>query len=148
LINIGIIQESHLSPILFLFFNAPLVELFNNPRPYKDTRVFVFAYAGDASLLVVLPTYKNNLVVLEKLHTMLLEWAALNGVTFSPFISAVMHFLSMSIRPRACYDYSIRSLVPGMSGPVEVKKFRNGVTSPWSCNRPQAPMGCTHLPGK
>jgi hypothetical protein len=93
----GIPQGSTLSPILFLFFAAPIIEQFVEELPDTVAFRYTFAYVDDTYLLVSSESHETNNKVLQEMHKRLIDWAEPNGVSFSPGKYAVMHFR----RPRS-----------------------------------------------
>ncbi|KAF4460146.1 Zinc knuckle [Fusarium albosuccineum] len=88
-VNIGIPQGSPLSPILFLFFSAPILK---QVAESKLASVSAYAYVDDTYLVVVSRNYRDNCTALEQIHERILEWSGPAGVTFSPPKYKIMHF--------------------------------------------------------
>ncbi|KAJ3539807.1 hypothetical protein NM208_g5342 [Fusarium decemcellulare] len=88
-VNIGIPQGSPLSPILFLFFSAPILQ---SVAESKIASVSAFAYVDDTYLVVVSRNYRDNCTALEQVHETILKWSGPAGVTFSPPKYKIMHF--------------------------------------------------------
>ncbi|EFQ86329.1 hypothetical protein PTT_08206 [Pyrenophora teres f. teres 0-1] len=89
-VNIGIPQGSPVSPILFLFFTAPLFKSFKVKFP--GCTVTKLAYVDDTYLLVTSNSFKKNNDILVTLHRELMLWAEPNGIHFSPHKYKVLHF--------------------------------------------------------
>ncbi|KAF4907992.1 putative RNA-directed DNA polymerase from transposon X-element [Colletotrichum viniferum] len=89
-VNTGIPQGSPLSPILFVFFSAPMLEKFDRLHP--DLNIFAFSYVDDSYILVTSRTFGENREILEKYHEQVMEWATPNGIRFDPGKYKVMYF--------------------------------------------------------
>ncbi|KAF4955000.1 hypothetical protein FSARC_11969 [Fusarium sarcochroum] len=90
-VNIGIPQGSPLSPILFLFFAAPLLESISTGL-VKGVRIEAFAYVDDTYLVAVSSSYRKNCERLKDVHDQILAWANPMKVSFSPHKYNIMHF--------------------------------------------------------
>ncbi|KAF5530921.1 hypothetical protein FMEXI_13232 [Fusarium mexicanum] len=89
-INVGIPQGSPLSPILFLFYTAPLLRMVSEqacksegPNRLKSVQLYCFASVDDTYIMAVSSSYRTNYRALEFAHEEILEWARSTGVTFS-----------------------------------------------------------------
>lgn len=89
-VNIGIPQGSPLSPILFLFFAAPILE--NTIQLRGLVTIDAYAYVDDIYLVAVSFEYRDNCNGLKACHDSILKWAGPAGITFSPHKYNVMHF--------------------------------------------------------
>lgn len=85
-IQTGIPQGSPLSPILYLFYNADLVEACNT----VDTEAV--GYIDDVSILAVGPSTYHNCKTLKKVHRKAEEWAQRHGSRFAPAKYELVHF--------------------------------------------------------
>ena len=87
-IPVGIPQGSPLSPILFLFYNAELLEICNPTQVGVNSLAFV----DDVNLLAYGPTTEGNCKQLEAVHDKCLLWAKKYGALFAPEKYTLMHF--------------------------------------------------------
>ncbi|KAM5347429.1 hypothetical protein ACJ41O_010434 [Fusarium nematophilum] len=114
-VNIGIPQGSPLSPILFLFFAAPILELIDESTRNGVT-IHAFAYVDDTYLLAVSNSYAANCKRLEEVHDDILRWSGPAGVTFSPHKYNVMHFKYPRSREPDCL---LLPNIPGLDTPEQ-----------------------------
>lgn len=111
-VNVGIPQGSTLSPILFLFFAAPMLDRLPNGA-IDDISKVALAYVDDTYLLVVSESHEKNCRILARLYDVIMDWAGESGVTFEPSKYAVMHFQNPQRRRPKC------SSLPEMPGLTE-----------------------------
>ena len=90
-VDVGIPQGSPLSPILFLFYAAPLLTDFLGNHP--TSKVTMFSYVDDTYIVVWSKEYKDNCTVMAKIHKKIEEWALSSNLHFSPAKYHVMHFV-------------------------------------------------------
>jgi hypothetical protein len=84
----GIPQGSPLSPILFLFYNANLVEICNPPTLPASGTGFVY----DRNTLAFGKSTEENCRTLQTVHERYLEWARRHGASFAPEKYVLVHF--------------------------------------------------------
>ena len=84
----GIPQGSPLSPILFLFYNAPLLKALNQLSP----QLSAIGFADDINLLIYSKSTAENCTALESAHEQCLEWASTHGMRFAPQKYKLTHF--------------------------------------------------------
>ncbi|KAF4999739.1 hypothetical protein FDECE_11418 [Fusarium decemcellulare] len=114
-VDIGIPQGSPMSPILFLFFAAPILESIREDM-FEGATIYAFAYIDDTYLLAVSDDYSTNCEALEVAHEAIMSWATRVGITFSPEKYNVMHFKKPWSREPDC---TLMPNIPGMSGKVK-----------------------------
>ena len=85
-IQTGIPQGSPLSPILYLFYNADLIEA------CKTENTEAVGYIDDASILAVGPTAQRNCKTLKTIHRKAEKWALQHGSQFAPAKYELVHF--------------------------------------------------------
>jgi ribonuclease HI/exonuclease III len=83
--NTGIPQGSPLSPILYLFYNADLLDI-GGPED------LVTGYIDDTSILVTGSTKEGNVEQLRAIHEKAAEWARQTGSVFAPQKYELIHF--------------------------------------------------------
>ncbi|KAF5533210.1 hypothetical protein FPHYL_13652 [Fusarium phyllophilum] len=90
---------SPLSPILCLFYTAPLLRMVSEqargseaPSWLKSVQFYCFAFVDDTDIMLVFSSYRTNCRALEFAHEEILKWARPMGVTFSTGKSHLMHF--------------------------------------------------------
>jgi hypothetical protein len=88
-VNAGIPQGSPLSPILFLFFIAELLEEFQQPG---CDNVFGFGFIDDTTLVAWGDTAADNCRRLTEAHSRCIAWAKRYGAKFAPDKYQLMHF--------------------------------------------------------
>jgi ribonuclease HI/exonuclease III len=88
----GLPQGSPLSPILFLFFNADLVQR------RIDAHGGAIAFVDDFTAWVTGPTAQSNREGIESIIASALEWENRSGATFEPEKTAIIHFTRKSYK--------------------------------------------------
>ena len=85
-IETGIPQGSRLLPILYLFYNADLIEA------CKTEETEAVGYIDDVSTLAVGPSAQRNCKTLKRIHRKAEEWARTHGSQFAPAKYELVHF--------------------------------------------------------
>jgi len=98
-IQTGIPQGSTKSPVLYLFYNADLIEACKTP----DTEAV--GYIDDVSILAVGPNAQSNCKTLKKIHRKAEKWASKHGSQFAPAKYELVHF---SRDPNANCTHALR----------------------------------------
>jgi exonuclease III len=84
----GIPQGSPVSPIIFLFFIADLLDTTNN----EARQISAVGFVDDVNVLVYGPSTETNCRKLEGVHRECAQWAATHGVRFAPDKYEIIHF--------------------------------------------------------
>jgi hypothetical protein len=84
----GIPQGSPISPILYLFYNAELINICNP----QNMRVHGIGFVDDVNLIAWGSTTRGNCDNLTQLHERCLGWARRHGAKFEPSKYELMHF--------------------------------------------------------
>lgn len=85
-IETGIPQGSRMSPYLYLFYNADLVE------DCKTENTEAVGYIDDVSVLAVGPSSAHNCKTLKAIHQKAEAWAVKHGSKFAPAKYELVHF--------------------------------------------------------
>ena len=85
-IKTGVPQGSRISPLLYLFYNADLIEA------CKTEETEAVGYIDDVSVLVTGPSAQRNCKELKGIHRKAEDWARKHGSQFAPAKYELVHF--------------------------------------------------------
>lgn len=95
-IQTGIPQGSPISPILYLFYNADLIEACKTGQQddvdSHTCETEAIGYIDDVSILAIGPTTPRNCKTLKTIHRKAEEWAQKHGSQFAPAKYELIHF--------------------------------------------------------
>ena len=112
----GVSQGSPLSPILFLFYNAELLEWC--AKPCNEVGCLGFVY--DVTLIAWGESTENNCQQLAEAHTQCSQWARRYGACFAPEKYELMHFTCRWTRHSRTAAVRIESQVMEPTGAMQV----------------------------
>ena len=92
-VHAGIPQGSPISPILFLFFNADLVEIYEK----QGIAASQIGFVDDVNILTYSRSTRTNCDTLRNIHTECMRWARKHGASFAPDKYELIH---LSRNPR------------------------------------------------
>ena len=96
-INTEISQNSSLSPILYLFYNADLLNIFND----ENLNSLTINYIDDITILMTEISPEKNIKKLKALHNQILNWSKKHASIFDLKKYQLMHFQNRNSRDRS-----------------------------------------------
>ncbi len=84
----GVSQGSPLSPILFLFYNADLIDIRNS----TDRPAIGIGFVDDANALAFGKSSEETCSVLKDIHSDCLTWGDMHGTSYAPHKYVLVHF--------------------------------------------------------
>ncbi len=119
-INADILQKSFISSILFLFFNASLIE---KCKALK-IKIEVLNFINDINILVYNRFTEEICKTLSKAHDICAKWACTHDTTFISEKYELMHFIRKSKRFNIMTSIQIESSVIKLKSDVWVLKMQ------------------------
>ncbi len=118
-INADISQRFFISSILFLFFNASLIEKCKALR----IKIEVFNFVNDINILAYDRFIEEICRTLSRVHNVCTKWAYIHDATFASEKYEFMHFIRKSKR----FDMMIVRIIPKW-----VNQRKSELNSAWS----------------
>ena len=87
-VNVGIPQGSPLSPILYLFYNADLLKIYEN----TGLRTSVIGFVDDVNILIYSTSIESNCEKLTRVYSECERWVARHGSEFAAKKYELIHF--------------------------------------------------------
>lgn len=115
----GISQGSPLSPILYLFYNADMLEELTT----ANEKALVLGYVDDICILTWSKTVRENYALLRRIHARAEAWEATHASKFSPAKYGLINMTRQVAPARR------GSQPPGIQGPLRAAARRHPVQS-------------------
>ncbi len=129
-VNAGISQKFPISSILFLFFNASLIEKCEALR----IKIEVLDFVDDINILVYGRFTEEICRTLSKAHDVCAEWACTHGATFAPEKYELTHFTRKSKRFDMTTSIQIESSVIKSKPDVRVLEVQLNTKLRWGAH--------------
>ena len=132
-INANILQKSFISSILFLFFNASLIEKCKVLR----IKIKVLNFVNDINILTYDRFIKEICRTLSKVHDVCVKWAYTHDTTFASEKYKFTHFIRKSKRLDMMISIQIESSVIKSKSDVWVLKMQLNMKLQWDAHLQQ-----------
>ncbi len=129
-INADIFQEFLISSILFLFFNASLIEKCKALRIKIEVLIFV----NDINILVYDRFIEEICKTLSKTHDVCAKWAWTHNATFASEKYELTHFIRKSRKFNMMTSIQIESSMIKSKSDVQVLKIQLNMKLQWSAH--------------
>ncbi len=129
-INADISQESLISSILFLFFNASLIEKCKALR----IKIEVLNFINDINILVYDRFIEEICKTLSKTHDVCVKWAWTHDATFASEKYELTHFTRKSRKFNMTTSIQIKSSVIKLKSDVRVLKMQLNMKLQWDAH--------------
>ncbi len=135
-INVNISQRSFISSILFLFFNASLIEKCEALK----IKIEVLDFINDINILVYDRFTEEICRTLSKAHDVCAKWACTHDATFASEKYELMHFTRKLKRFNMMINIQIESSVIKSKSDVRVLKMQLNMKLQWDAHLQQIKM--------
>ncbi len=132
-INADISQKSFISSILFLFFNASLIEKCEALR----IKIEVLDFINDINILVYDKFIKEICRTLSKAHDVCAKWACTHDTTFASEKYELTHFTRKSKRFNMMTSIQIKSSVIKLKSDIQILKMQLNMKLWWDAHLQQ-----------
>ena len=129
-INANISQKSFISSILFLFFNASLIEKYEALR----IKIEVFNFVNDINILTYNRFIEEICRTLSRMHDVCVKWVCTHDTTFASEKYKLMHFIRKSKKFDMMINIQIESSVIKLKSDVQVLKVQLNTKLWWSAH--------------
>jgi len=129
-INANIFQESLISSILFLFFNASLIKKCKALR----IKIEVLNFINDINILVYDRFIEEICKTLSKIHNICVKWAWTHDTTFASEKYELTHFIRKSRKFNMMTSIQIKSSVIKSKSDVQVLKTQLNMKLQWDAH--------------
>ncbi len=126
-INANISQRSFILLILFLFFNASLIEKCKALR----IKIKVLNFVNDINILTYNRFIKEICKTLSRMHNVCMKWACTHDTTFTSEKYELMHFIRKSKRFNMMTSIQIESSVIKLKSDVQILKVQLNMKLQW-----------------
>ncbi len=129
-INTDIFQESFISSIFFLFFNASLIEKCKALR----IKIKVLNFINDINILVYDRFIKEICKTLSKIHNICMKWAWTHDATFASEKYEFIHFTRKSRKFNMMTSIQIENSMIRLKSNVQVLKIQLNIKLWWDAH--------------
>ena len=129
-INVNISQRFFISSILFLFFNASLIEKCKALR----IKIKVLNFINDINILAYNRFIEEICRTLSRVHNVCMKWACTHDATFASEKYEFTHFIRKSKRFNMMISIQIKSSVIKLKSDVQVLKVQLNMKLQWDAH--------------
>ncbi len=129
-INANILQKFFILLILFLFFNASLIEKYKTLR----IKIKVFNFVNDINILTYNKFIEEICKTLSKAHDICMKWVCTHNATFTSEKYEFTHFIKKSKRFNMMISIQIESSIIKLKLNVQVLKVQLNTKLQWNAH--------------